>query len=263
MQADKLRSFEQELGAAGQGLVGNFDVLRSILSAKRRLHQDSGLGRPPGIHQRRRQAGDGSRQLRQALKGCPWPDFWEGAGNREAKQALAAAVASGTGSLCGGSEYRERNPKYWDVHVSPILGEDGKPSHVLSISRDITEEHGAALALDEAAARQEMLTRELEHRIKNTLTTVSAIANQTLRGDQYTEVRHALTSRLIALGQVHDILTRGNWVGARIADVVESWRWLRIERRRAHACRRSCHRAGGATGAVVRFRHALSLRPTH
>lgn len=220
MRADNLRFLEEELGAAGQGLVGNFDVLRSILAASGDCIKILDLdGRLQFMSE------GGKRVMEvvdfQKLKGCPWPDFWVGAGNREARQALATAIAGGSARFNGAANTAAGNPKYWDVHVSPILGEDGKPSHVLSISRDITEEHKAAVALDEGAARQEMLTRELEHRIKNTLTTVSAIANQTLQGDQYAEVRHALTSRLIALGQVHDILTRGSWVGAPITDVVE------------------------------------------
>lgn len=92
---------------------------------------------------------------------------------------------------------------------------------MLSISRDITEEHQAALALDEAAARQEMLMRELEHRIKNTLTTVGAIANQTFQGDQHAVAREVFLARLIALGHAHDILTRASWVSAPIEQVVE------------------------------------------
>jgi two-component sensor histidine kinase len=98
---------------------------------------------------------------------------------------------------------------------------DGKLSHLLSISRDITEEHNAAALLKEAAERQMLLTRELEHRIKNTLATVSAIANQTMQGDAYADVRRAFTDRLITLASAHDLLTTTSWSGAPIKDVVE------------------------------------------
>jgi two-component sensor histidine kinase len=212
---------EHELGAAGPGLVGNVDVLRSVLSASgdciKILDLDGRLQFMSEGGKRVMEVEDFDK-----LKGCPWPDFWEGAGHLEAKQALATAVAGGAARFTGAANTAAGNPKYWDVNVSPILGEDGKPSHVLSISRDITEEHRSSVALDEASARQDMLTRELEHRIKNTLTTVSAIANQTFQGDQYADVRQAFISRLIALGHAHDVLTRGSWVGAPIGEVVEA-----------------------------------------
>ena len=63
---------------------------------------------------------------------------------------------------------------------------------MLSISRDITEEWRATSELKEAAGRQTLLTRELEHRIKNTLAMVGAIANQTMQGDSVSAAREAL-----------------------------------------------------------------------
>jgi two-component sensor histidine kinase len=209
-----------ELEAAGQGLVGNSDVLRSILSAS------GDCIKILDLNGRLQFMSEGGKRVMEVedfgkLKGCPWPDFWEGAGNKKAKEALAAAIAGGTARFTGAANTAAGTPKFWDVHVSPILGDDGKPGHILSISRDITEEHKATLALDEASERQQMLTRELEHRIKNTLTTVSAIANQTLQGEQYADVRHAFVSRMIALGHAHDILTRTSWAAAPIEQVVE------------------------------------------
>ena len=51
-----------------------------------------------------------------------------------------AAKAGGTGRFKGPANTVKGNPRHWDVQVSPIIGADGKPSHLLSISRDITEE---------------------------------------------------------------------------------------------------------------------------
>jgi two-component sensor histidine kinase len=215
-----LNSLENELEAAGRGLVGNLDVLRGILSASgdciKILDLDGRL----------QFMSEGGKKVMEVadfgkLKGCPWPDFWEGVGNKKAKDALATALSGDVARFTGAANTAAGTPKFWDVQVSPILGDDGKPSHLLSISRDITEEHKAALALSEASDRQKMLTGELEHRIKNTLTTVSAIANQTFQGDQYADGRQAFISRLIALGHAHDILTRTSWTGAPIESVVE------------------------------------------
>jgi two-component sensor histidine kinase len=69
-------------------------------------------------------------------------------------------------------------------------------SHLLSISRDITEEWRATIELKDALARQAVLTGELQHRIKNTLAMVGAIANQTMRGDSVAAARDAFSARL-------------------------------------------------------------------
>jgi PAS domain S-box-containing protein len=220
MLAGNHRLPRDELEAAGQGLAGNPEVLRSILAAS------GDCIKILDLNGRVQFMSEGGKQVMEVedfgkLKGCPWPDFWQGAGNEKAKEALAAALAGRTARFTGAANTAAGTPKFWDVHVSPILGDNGKPSYLLSISRDITEEHKAKLALVEASERQQMLTRELEHRIKNTLTTVSAIANQTFQGEQYADARHAFIARMIALGHAHDILTRTSWAAAPIEQVVE------------------------------------------
>jgi two-component sensor histidine kinase len=154
------------------------------------------------------------------LKGCPWPDFWAGTGNTDAKQAVETAKAGGTARFKGAADTAKGTPRYWDVQVSPIFGSDGKPSHLLSISRDITEEWRTTAELKEASARQEMLSGELQHRIKNTLAMVAAIANQTMRGSDVAAAREAFAARLMILSKAHDILTQTSWTGAPIAQVV-------------------------------------------
>jgi two-component sensor histidine kinase len=149
------------------------------------------------------------------LRGCPWPDFWAGVGNADAKAAVETARAGGTARFKGAANTAKGNPRYWDVQVSPIFDEDGKPSHILSISRDITE-------LAEFQEQQRVLTAELQHRIKNSLAMVSAIANQTIRGDDIDAARKAFTGRLMTLSQAHDILVQTSWVSAPIKAVIEA-----------------------------------------
>lgn len=73
-----------------------------------------------------------------AVQGCPWPEFWQGAGNAEAKKAVAAAREGKTSHFVGKANTMAGTPKWWDVAVSPILGADGRPERILSVSRDIT-----------------------------------------------------------------------------------------------------------------------------
>ncbi|KQT54064.1 PAS domain S-box protein [Methylobacterium sp. Leaf456] len=86
-----------------------------------------------------------------AIKGCPWPDFWVGDGNAQAKAAVRSALAGGIGHFQGMAETFKGTPRWWDVQVTPILGPDGRPEKLLSVSRDITaqKESESRLAISE------------------------------------------------------------------------------------------------------------------
>ena len=97
-----------------------------------------------------------------AIEGCPWPDFWEGEGNEKAKAAVAKALAGGTGHFTGFAKTVAGTPKWWDVRVKPILGPDGKPERLLSISRDITEQVQARDALAKSESRYRTLFESMD-----------------------------------------------------------------------------------------------------
>ncbi len=72
-----------------------------------------------------------------------------------------------------------------------------------------------------AEERQRLLINELNHRVKNTLATVQAIAFQTLKGDlSLGEARARFEARLLALSRAHNLLTEENWEGAPLHRVV-------------------------------------------
>ena len=92
--------------------------------------------------------------------------------------------------------------------------EDEGQRRVAVIFADITERK-------RAAEHRELLIHELNHRVKNTLTTVQSLARQTLRNARNTiEARATFDSRLVALAKAHDVLTRENWEGASLGEVV-------------------------------------------
>jgi two-component sensor histidine kinase len=66
---------------------------------------------------------------------------------------------------------------------------------------------------------QNLLLDELNHRVKNTLATVQAMAMQTLRGVD-AAARDTFLARLFALSSQHDLLTLDNWEGASFEGVV-------------------------------------------
>jgi two-component sensor histidine kinase len=82
------------------------------------------------------------------------------------------------------------------------------------VARDITERR-------RAEETKELLVKELQHRVKNTLATVQAIAAQTFR-DVPDEQRQSFSGRIEALAKVQNVLTRHNWTRAPVGDVVEN-----------------------------------------
>lgn len=78
---------------------------------------------------------------------------------------------------------------------------------------DITE-------LKSALEHQRLLLGELNHRVKNMLATVQAIAGHTFREAAPLEARQAFGSRIVSLARTHDLLTRRNWQDAGLRDVV-------------------------------------------
>jgi two-component sensor histidine kinase len=81
------------------------------------------------------------------------------------------------------------------------------------ILRDITERK-------QAEEHQSLLVSELVHRVKNTLTVVQSIAGQTRHFTAPEQFYDTFAGRLAALGAAHDLLTRSEWEGAGLADVI-------------------------------------------
>ncbi|MGZ3409960.1 MAG: HWE histidine kinase domain-containing protein [Xanthobacteraceae bacterium] len=66
-----------------------------------------------------------------------------------------------------------------------------------------------------------LLLNELNHRVKNTLATVQSIAAQSFRGAAAEPTaRKLFESRLMALSRAHNVLTRENWEGAYLGEIV-------------------------------------------
>jgi two-component sensor histidine kinase len=58
--------------------------------------------------------------------------------------------------------------------------------------------------------------------VKNTLASVQSIARQTLRGGRSAaQTEELFTARLIAMSAAHDVLTRENWEGADLREIVD------------------------------------------
>ncbi|MDU7520891.1 MAG: PAS domain-containing protein [Roseomonas mucosa] len=152
------------LAAGREALAESEAFLRSVLGSSadciKVLDLDARLTFMSEGGQRVMEVGDFN-----AIRGCPWPDFWRGQGNADARAAVEAARAGGRGHFRGAAETMAGNPRYWDVQVTPIFGADGKPEKLLSVSRDITATRTAEEALRDREAYWRGLFERLQEGI--------------------------------------------------------------------------------------------------
>jgi PAS domain S-box-containing protein len=99
------------------------------------------------------------------------------------------------------------------VTISPLRNKDGRIIGASKIARDVTERK-------RYERHRELLIQELNHRVKNTLASVQALAAQTFRGAGMRESVANFEARLLAMSAAHDVLTRQSWQGAGIREVV-------------------------------------------
>lgn len=98
--------------------------------------------------------------------------------------------------------------------VSPLRDKSGRVIGASKIARDISERKQAEML-------QRLLVQELNHRVKNTLATIQAIANQSMRrAKSPAEFVKGFSGRVQALARTHDLLTQTRLQGAEIMDLV-------------------------------------------
>jgi PAS domain S-box-containing protein len=100
------------------------------------------------------------------------------------------------------------------LSVSSLRDEKGNVIGMSKVGRDITERK-------QAEQLQKLLLNELNHRVKNTLATVQAIAHQTVRSARSPEdFAISFTARLQALSRAHNLLTQSSWQGAELMSLI-------------------------------------------
>ena len=105
------------------------------------------------------------------------------------------------------------NEERW-LHAKGRVIENRNIHRFMGTVRDISAQKAAE-------AHQKLLTGELQHRIRNTLTMVQAIVNQSLReAETPKDASKAINERLLTLGKAHDLLTRSSWRAAPVTDIV-------------------------------------------
>lgn len=117
------------------------------------------------------------------------------------------------------TEFRlRRHDGVYRWHIAravPLHDRKGKFLRWIGTNTDIDDQK-------DAQARQQILTHEMEHRIKNILAMVQALANQTFRDVDIETGRDVFNERLRALGTAHDLLTKTRWTEASMIPVIEA-----------------------------------------
>lgn len=110
-----------------------------------------------------------------------------------------------------GIEYRVVRPdgevRWIESRTFITYNERDKPQRVIGLNIDVTERR-------RAEDHQRLLLAELDHRVKNVLATVAAVAASTLESSN--SMQHfvaALDARIRALASTHELLSNRNWQG--------------------------------------------------
>ena len=117
------------------------------------------------------------------------------------------------------SEYRIRRQDTGEIRYLHGTGEftyatGGQASRFSGVVFDVTE-------LKRHEQRQQMLINELSHRVKNTLATVQSIAVLSFRSRSGDGTADDFVARLMVLARGHDLLSRKNWDGAPLYELVK------------------------------------------
>ena len=153
---------------------------------------------------------------RDDLLGMPFDAVMEGGIDADTLTQVRTAFESDSHTDPDIHYRRKDGSEFWaSVFISPVRDKGGDVvQHFVSVV-DLTK-----FRLEQSQSK--MLIDELNHRVKNTLSTVQSIAWQALRNSSNPEkIWEFIESRLFALSRSHDLLTREDWVGAGLHDLIK------------------------------------------
>jgi two-component sensor histidine kinase len=119
-----------------------------------------------------------------------------------------------------GVEVKLRSPELTKrsflLSAGPLLNDAKEPVGAIVTLTEITERK-------RAEEQQTMLVAELNHRVKNILAVVQAVASQTMRtAPSLDAFKVAFAGRIQALAIAHDILTRTRWIGIGFSELLRA-----------------------------------------
>jgi PAS domain S-box-containing protein len=134
----------------------------------------------------------------------PWFAFWNGEDRNKAREAVASARSGGEGRFEAAFLTPRGEATWWDVSVTPVVNEQREMTHLLVVSREITDRKQTEKALiqSEKLAAVGRLAASISHEINNPL---EAVTNLLYLANSDSGVSDATRSYLI---QAEDELRR-------------------------------------------------------
>jgi PAS domain S-box-containing protein len=106
--------------------------------------------------------------------GMPWLSLLPEGVRHDGREALAEA-AQGLNSRFSGESRNPDGTRYWDNLLTPITDTSGTVRAILCVSRDVTAKTRAEKDLQDALKREQLLSQEVQHRIKNAFAVMSGL----------------------------------------------------------------------------------------
>ena len=106
--------------------------------------------------------------------------------------------------------------RWIESRSSISYGEDGHAERVVGVDIDVTERK-------RAEQHQRALNAELDHRVKNVLASVAAVAHRTREGSgSMDEFLHLFDGRIQSMATAQALLSRNHWEGVSLSDLVHN-----------------------------------------
>lgn len=122
-------------------------------------------------------------------------------------------IGSGTRVMLKVPGAEEPQEHFVDFIYQPLRNAQGEVTGIFCEGQNVTERLRGEQHL-------RLVVNELNHRVKNTLATIQAVASQTFRNaEDLPGAQKAFSARIMALSRANDLLTGENWEGASLSDL--------------------------------------------
>lgn len=124
------------------------------------------------------------------------------------------------GSLCA----IDSKPREWTQEaIAQLMSLAECVLNEIALRQELSKRQEIEAALRQSEAHNRLLAQELNHRVKNAITTVQAVVRQTLHSaNSLEQAEHALGGRLSALSRAHDLLMKDDHQRIDLTKVVDS-----------------------------------------
>lgn len=112
--------------------------------------------------------------------------------------------------------------RHWIGDFYPVFQGD-EVFAVGTCVREVTDQTRMLTRIQKQNDHQKLLLGELQHRVKNTLATISSVSKLLLKGvDDAAEYQARLEDRLGAISRTHDLLTDADWSTAKFSEIIRN-----------------------------------------